>query len=593
MQKYVKLIVTANEKKKNNLRSGKKRRFLKILNRVRQVSRKLYRVGKTSKFSFMNTVEERFKNMHLLDREERIKLNRDLEILRPEFLKPFFPKWWWWRRCQVNVLIVCDGGLNFDTGGFGLSEFLTTFNQLEATTWVDYRVTLAHRGVILNSPNPVVVNHLPNNFNFTSVNLNDFDQIWLFGINSGGGITTSEKNAIATYMNGGGGLFATGDHGSLGNAMCGDIIRVKDMRHWNDTPNSLNDTNEVSMTGRRRNDTNAPHPGNASATTFDHQSDNVPQRIGVKKFGAGFLPHPLLSISTSIRPSGIIDIMPDHPHEGECARETTFTVNSVAIPTQIISTSFVPGGNTSGGKDSTDPHCFPSISVWDGRAANVGRIVSDSTWHHFVNINLNGSGSAQGGLSTSDFNVVRQYYMNIATWMTRRRFFLCWYRYIIFDLFVNSQLIEASLNNPTQNIKEISLADLNSIGALAEEILASKYNPAFARSFLLDLMEDYNKDLAEVLDIWRPSIEKKGTKNENDYYQNWLNLDLILWTSIGAGFIALRDDKEIVSEEMDEKDLERVVDVFAKGVNFGFISSIQNLSSNFNSFAKKIGIRGK
>ncbi len=531
--------------------------------------------------------------MHLLDREERIKLNRELEILRPEFLKPFVPRWWWWRRCRVNVLIVCDGGLNFDTGPFGLSEFLTAFNQLESTTWVDYRVTLAHRGSIINNPNPVVVSHIPN-FNFaTSVNLNDFDQVWLFGINPTFGmipnpISSAETTAIGGYMDAGGGLFATGDHGRLGQDMCGMIPRVKDMRHWSDTPNSADDTNEVSMGGRRRNDTNAPRSGSTTATSFDHQSDDIPQKIGVKKFGAGYLPHPLLSISTSVRPSGIIDIMPDHPHEGECTRETSFTVNSTTIPTQIIATSFVAGGNTSGGKDATDPHCFPSISVWDGRPENVGRIVVDSTWHHFVNINLDGSGSAQSGLSTPDFNVVRQYYMNIATWMTRRKFMLCWRRHLIFDLFANSQLIEASLNNPIQNIEEISLADLNSIGALSEEILASKHNPAFARGFLLEIMEDYHKEFAEMLDIWRPTIEKKGVKKANDYYQDWLNLDLLLWTSIGAGFIALRDDKKICSDKMDEKELDRVFDVFTKGIDFGFKSSIQNLSTKFNDFEKTL-----
>jgi hypothetical protein len=548
----------------------------------------------------MQNLEEKFKNMHLLDREERIKLTRDLAIQRPEFLTPFAPKWWWWRRCTVNVLVVCDGSLNFGIGQLGLSEFLTTFNQLEATSWVDYRVTLAHRSAIINSPNPVVVNHI-SNFNFaTSVNLNDFDQIWLFGIiSSGGGIHTNEKNAIAAYMNGGGGLFATGDHGELGNGMCGDIIRVKDMRYWKDTPNSTNDTNEVSMDGRRRNDTNRPAAGDSTSIWFDNQSDEIPQMIGVRPFGGG-LPHPLLSIATSLRPSGIINIMPDHPHEGECTPETSFTVNNVTIPTQIIATSFVLGmGTTWNGKALTDPHCFPSISVWDGRIANVGRIVVDSTWHHFVNINLNGVGSTldkpgiQPGLTTSDFIVIRQYYMNIAIWMTRRKSMLCWRRHVIFDLFANSQLIEASLNNPIQNINEISLSDLNSIGALSEEILASKYNPAFARSFLLDIMEEYNKELSEELDIWKPNIKKKDTKKEDDYYQNWLNLDLILWTSIGAGFIALRDDKKIASNERDEKDLERVVDVFLKGVDFGFKCSIQNLNSNFNSFVKNIGRKKK
>lgn len=534
----------------------------------------------------MKSLEEKFKLMHLLDREERIRLIKELEILKPDFIKPFVPIWWWWRRCTVNVLIVCDGGLNFGTGGFDLSEFLTTFNELEAQTWVNYRVTLAHRNAIINSPNPVVVNHI-SNFKFdTSVNLKDFDQVWLFGIASFGSITNTEINAIEAYMNGGGGLFATGDHGALGREMCGSIPRVKDMRHWTDTPTSANDTNEVSMSGRRRNDTNVPRPGNASANTFDHQSDILPQRIGVKKFGTGFLPHPLLSISTIIRPSGIIDIMPDHPHEGECAKETSFTLNGVTIPTQIIATSFVTGGNTSGGKDSTDAHCFPSISVWDGRPANTGRIVIDSTWHHFVNINLNGAGSAQGGLSNADFIIIRRYYMNIATWMSRPRFMLCWRKYVLYDLYINSQLIEASLNNPAQNIKEISLADLNSIGNLAEEILASRFNPAFARNFLQEIMEELNKELGSFLDIWKPKLNKE--QKPNDYYQNWLNIDLILWTSIGAGFIALRDDKSISSYELSEKSLDRITEVFTKGMEYGFNISTEDMTTKYSNFVKQI-----
>ncbi len=547
----------------------------------------------------MKTLEERFKNMHLLNREERIKLNRELQILRPEFLKPYVRTWWWWRRCEVNVLIVCDGGLNFGTGGFGLSEFMTAFNQLEATTWVNYKVTLAHRGAIINNPNPVVVNHIPN-FNFaTSVSLNDFDQVWLFGINPSGGIGEDEKNVIADFMNEGGGIFATGDHGFLGSAMCGDLLRVKDMRYWNDTPSSVNDTNEVSMSGRRRNDTNRPTHGDATSLWFDNQSDNIPQTIGVRTFGGG-IPHPLLSISKHLRPSGIIDIMPDHPHEGECAPETSFTANGVTLPTQIIATSFVIGGSTTfggAGKAQTDPHCFPSISVWDGRPANVGRIVVDSTWHHFVNINLNGEGSEnfpddipgrQSGLTSSDFNVIRQYFMNIATWMTKQKSFICWRKYIVFDLFKNSQLIEASLNNPVQNIREISLADLNSIGALAEEILASKHNPAFARGFLLEVIEGYNKGFAEILDEWRPNNQKNDEENANDYYQKWLNIDLILYTSIGAGFIALRDDEKISSDDMDEGELDRIFEVFNRGLDFGFKSSVQNLNSNFNRFMESL-----
>ena len=353
----------------------------------------------------MESLEKRFKEIHLLSREERLKILKEIEILKPEFAKPFFPQWWWWRRCTVKVLIVTDGGLKFDTTAGGLSEFLTTFNQLQATTWNNYQLTLGHRTSSPSSSNPLVVNHF-NNFKFdTSVAINDFDQVWLFGIDSGTPINATENTAIENYMNGGGGLFATGDHGSLGRAMCGNIARVKDMRHWSDFPSSPDLTNEVSMGGWKRNDTNRPAEGDATSLFFDNQSDNIPQTIGVRMFGTG-LPHPLLSCSSSIRPSRIIDIMPDHPHEGECKQETTFMANGINIQSQIIATSFVLGGSTTnggdGGKALTVPHCFPSIAVWDGRSANVGRIVIDSTWHHFVNINLNGEGSQGSGFSNND-----------------------------------------------------------------------------------------------------------------------------------------------------------------------------------------------
>ena len=533
-----------------------------------------------------SNLEEQFKNLHLLSREERIDLLKKLELEKPKFLEPYVPRWWWWRRCVVKVLLVCDSGLNFGVGGFDLSEFLTTFNELESQSFVNYEVTLAHRQTITNSPNPVVVDHI-SNFRFdTSVNLDDFDQVWLFAIDPNTpGIPAAEVNAIEAYMDGGGGLFATGDHGALGKTMCGEIPRVKKMRYWDDfPPGSSGDVNEVSMAGKRRNDTNQPRPGNSSANTFDHQSDNIPQTIAVRTFAGGF-PHPLLSISPVLRPSGIIDIMPDHPHEGECAPETSFTVNGITVPTQIIATSFVPGGNTTeglGGKVATVPHCFPSIAVWDGRLANVGRIVVDSTWHHFVNINLNGADSGgQSGLDTADFIVIRQYYMNIARWMSRRKFMICWRPWILFDLFRNSQLVESSLNNPVQDKEKISLADLGSIGALAEEILASKFNPSFARDFLVDVMSGYSKSFSATLDPWKPEDSKE---NGDEYYQSWIQSDLILHTAIGGGFISMRDDESISSDNPDEKSLARIDEVFLEGMGFGFRRSVENLEATFVNF---------
>lgn len=276
-----------------------------------------------------NDLKSSFNDLHKLPRKERTALSKELIKTKPEFLKEITPIWWWFKPCVVNVLVVTDGGLNFTIRGFGLSEFLLSFNKLEqeSLTNIRYKVTIAHRNQNfsapspdpnLANPNPIIVNRI-SNFKFdTSVNLNDFDQVWLFGMDSVTNISSAENIKIEQYMNDGGGLFATGDHGSLGSAMCSQITRVKDMRHWTDFG-----TNEVGMNQPRRNDTNRPGAGQTLSNQFNNQSDDIPQNIAVRTFGSGH-PHSLLSISPSKRASGIIDVMPDHPHEGECKQETIY-----------------------------------------------------------------------------------------------------------------------------------------------------------------------------------------------------------------------------------------------------------------------------
>ncbi len=551
----------------------------------------------------MKILEEKFKNAHTLPREERLKLHQDLTRLKPDFLEGIGPRWWWWRRCKIKVLVVVDG-LNFGFGGFGLSEFLTAFNELEAQHHVNYELTLADRGPGLPPLNNPVAVDAKNNFKFDApgIDLNNFDQIWLFGIQGSSqptpdsnipnqeSITSSEISAIENYMNSGGGLFATGDHGVLGNVMCGNIPRVKDMRYWNDFPNSSNDENEVSMGGKKRNDTNQPPPGQVSSNAFNHQSDNIPQKIAVRTFGNNASPHPLLSVNTNVRQSGIIDIMPDHPHEGECKAESSFTVNGVSVSSQIIATSFVIGGNTAGFKDPTDPHCFPSIAVWDGWLANAGRIVVDSTWHHFVNINVN-------GLTNTDWDAICHYFMNIAKWMSRRRYWWCWRRRLIFELLHDSQIIEASLDNPKIPFEEIGISEIRSIGALAKQELANRIGESGAKAFLFELIEEVNPKFANFINPWNPisSVIEKGKKRKSELKSdkrlkdNWIDFDSVFLTTIGTAFLELRDDKIIGSiENITEKSLHRIDKLFVKGIEKGFELSIQNLEQKYNRSMKLI-----
>jgi hypothetical protein len=550
-------------------------------------------------------LKKAYENMHLLNRQQRIELIRNIENLKPDFYRQISPKWRWFRPCEVNVLLVTDGGLDFGIGDFGLSEFVNTFQKLEQQSLINvkYNVTLAHRSSVSPAQmlisNPFIVNRITE-FTFDKIgfNLNNFDQVWLFGIlPEPSYLSVAEINKIESYMNGGGGLFATGDHGLLGAGLCSQIPRVKDMRLWADTI-----TGEVSMTGTKRNDTNRPGVGQTVSGRFDNQSDDIPQNIAVRTFGSG-LPHPLLSIPTSIRASGIIDIMPDHPHEGECTQAKVFTVTnpvtglSQNVFSQIVATSFVLGGSTilGGGKAPTDPHCFPSISVFDGSVANVGRIAIDSTWHHFININLIGENSGnefdilQTGFSNSNFTVIQQYYMNIATWITRRKNMLCWYRWIWINLLKNSQLIEASLNNPKQGIKDIKLSDLFSIGMLAKEIISSRITPAFAEEFMFNSIEPNLPKLAIHLNIWKPIDNPKG-EIKNEFHQDWINYDLITATAVGAGFIALRDNFNIDSDKFSEKDFDKMANNFYEGTKYGIEVSTRNLLEKFDLMSKTVFI---
>ncbi|TAE90263.1 MAG: hypothetical protein EAY81_00990 [Bacteroidetes bacterium] len=535
-----------------------------------------------------------FENMHLLSRAERKQAMLELQKQKPDFLLDLNPFWGRRKRCIANVLIVADGSLNFEFGSFGLSEFLTSFNKLNQILFsnIRYKVTIAHRDsqTPVNTNN-VVVNRIAN-FDFaTSVNLNDFDQIWLFGITpislpASGDITRpqpvpinrsylfqDELDAITNYMNAGGNVFATGDHGLLGSALCSQIPRIKDMRHWEDFG-----TDEVGMTEPRRNDTNRPASGTTVSTQFSNQSDDIPQAILVRTYDLG-RPHPLLSIRTSLRPSGIIDIMPDHPHEGECKSEKSFKVIDPTtgdihrISSQIIARSLVLDGSSAARKDPTEPHLFPSIAVFNGRPANVGRIVVDSTWHHFVNINLIGSGEGVG-FSDHHFDIIQQYYMNIANWMLRKSTLNCAKGWIFINLLKDSQIIEANLNNPNQPLKEIKINDLHSIGILAKEILSSAFTPMFAEEFMSELIEDIAPEYVKHLQPWDIS----NTINKSKFF----NEDFIISTAIGAGFVAIREhiNKLLNNDANGEEIYNEMPKYLDEGLRYGLSAALEQVNQH-------------
>ncbi|MET1112104.1 MAG: hypothetical protein ABWX67_11315, partial [Allosphingosinicella sp.] len=389
--------------------------------------------------------------------------------------------------CRQRILIVTDGLLNFSpTDGFGLSRVVAALRTYSPQPII----TLAHRNAANHNVTIAgVVFAVIGNFNFASaavtVSTANYDQVWLFGFKSGPStsgpgnvhpLTGPEINRLGTFMNHGGGVFATGDHANLGQGMGGELPRIRRMREWLSVPMGT----EGNASARDRIDT-VVDPGPGGLYEFDDQADSIPQRI-YPNYRVTWTPtwtatiHPLLKMPGApvnrTNASGFtndMDVLPDHPHESIC-REVSAAVNApqlaatynahglnfqefpnAASGTGRIGSEIVAFG-VSGGrsvnnsgvwKPPVNPRMFGLISAFDGHAAQAypsaptrpGRIVCDSTWHHYVNVNIDGGQTGRTGLGAivagnwipnAAGQKVFQYYRNIIAYLIPLNRRNCW-----------------------------------------------------------------------------------------------------------------------------------------------------------------------
>jgi hypothetical protein len=338
-----------------------------------------------------------------------------------EFLPDWKRKWHQFlkKRCTQRILIVTDISGSFNSGSStGLTELIRVLEGSgDVPAAVPATVTQASKatGFSFKTASPAV----------TTIN---YDQIWLFGFDSGSPSSDADEiRILAEFMENGGGVFATGDHSSIGQPLCGALPRVRKMREWSAVP----------MGGATRLDT-INNPGDDGITRSSDQSDRYPQTI-YPLLDASSAPHPLLR-----SPAGAINVLPDHPHESECyaprgaSLAGNFSVAGLAafpeFPNvsglehgpQLVAISMSASLNVDPGKGAVTPRCFGAISAYDGHLANKGRIVCDSTWHHFVNMNLNasnpygGSGLNEGIPPTANaaYKQIQRYFANIADYLS-------------------------------------------------------------------------------------------------------------------------------------------------------------------------------
>jgi len=426
--------------------------------------------------------------------------------------------------CRPRILVVADGGVTFlEKEGFGLWRFLHSL--LNGSGMIHKPVlTLAYRGRHLDETVTIGSDRfeIKQEFDFTRIDppvlVDNYDQLWLFGKDDGeSGLSDDEMKVVANFMNSGGGVFAAGDHSDLGRKLCGSVPRVRHMRNWKTIPMGAEEDIEQAI---KRIDT-VVNPGLNNEFQFYDQADNIPQRIypnyTVKRLDAQLrwqaTVHPLLKLpgAPDIRTGDVgssnfmldIDVLPDHPHESVCYAVTGEALNqkykesgldfyefplSCDEPKKRLGAEIVAfavsGGrsvyNNGIWKPPVTPQMFGVISAYNGRKAQPypkmtqppGRIVCDSSWHHHLNLNLDGTGSACkqpdgqtvqcSGLGTwsgskpgegtftpsPDLEKIFVYYRNTVSWLQPANRALCTFWWTLVALRYHPLIIEELLEAP-------------------------------------------------------------------------------------------------------------------------------------------------
>lgn len=402
----------------------------------------------------MKDIELTIDHLNHLDIAEQFKRPL-LEVFRP----------WKWKN-YVDILVVVDGGIATDPGvdSFGVGRVIELIRATKVGA-LDFRVDIAIRNGEAPTivPNPAGYAARYRGFRFdmqqNGANVLDrYEQVWCFAINPGnppGGQTVQDSQidqaneyptsnaelaVLARWMDEGGGLFGTGDHDHLGASMLRRVPRLGTMRRWtvadgvptvggNTRIDTLRPPSPAYMPGAspQQSMNNTAHQGDMTVQPIDWvpwESVNFP-------IWRRSRPHPVLCHPRL----GPINVMPDHAHEGLCWEtdeidgDASFsfagyagdeyrdaTAGGTKPMPHIIARGDVllqPPYRFGKGPQQARPD-FPMISIYDGHRAGVGRVATDSTWHHWMDVNIDQIRIA----NNDDWKKISRYFINLAVWLT-------------------------------------------------------------------------------------------------------------------------------------------------------------------------------
>lgn len=186
----------------------------------------------------------------------------------------------------------------------------------------------------------------------------DLDELWLFAVDAGDGLSLKDCEGITRFRQRGGGILATRDHQDLGSSICtiGGIGAAHFFHSQNPDPDESR---------RSPDDQDTPSiswPNYHSGSNGDYQRVTAVAPV-----------HDLLRGSDS--PSGLIEYIPAHPHEG-----------AVGVPQGETHARVIAAG-VSQATDRPFNLVVAFESTQDKHGNKLGRGVAESSFHHFVDYN--------------------------------------------------------------------------------------------------------------------------------------------------------------------------------------------------------------
>jgi len=220
----------------------------------------------------------------------------------------------------------------------------------------------------------------------------DFDQLWLFALDLGDGLTPTDCAGITRFRQRGGGILSARDHNDMGSSLCtlGGIGTAHYFHSKNPDPDPTRNVRDDPFT------TYIDFPNYHSGANGDYQKIDA-------------VDHELLRRADG----SMIEYFPAHPHEG-----------AVGVPddsARVVAT----GTSKVTGRDFSLVVVFEHST--DSHGNRLGRAIAESSFHHLVDYNWNTDMGCPSFLEEppgdeikrdpEKQNDIKQYVANVARWL--------------------------------------------------------------------------------------------------------------------------------------------------------------------------------